>query len=112
MLTVAETPLFIRQAAKLLDEDEKAEVIDFLASNPTAGDLVPGGAGVRKVRIPASGRGKRGGARVIYYFHDDRIPLYALMIYAKNQKEDLSPDGRKAVARLVAAIRASARNPE
>lgn len=88
------------------------EVIDFLAKNPTAGDLVPGGSGVRKVRVSASGRGKRGGARVIYYFHDERIPLYALMIYAKNEKDDLSQEGRKAVAKLVAAIKASARSSE
>ena len=68
MQTVAETPTFARQADKLFSEDEKRAVIDFLAENPLAGDEVPGTGGVRKLRFGASGRGKRGGARVIYYF--------------------------------------------
>ena len=61
MQTVAETPIFSRQAAKLFDEEQKRELIDFLAANPEAGDEIPGTGGVRKVRFAASGRGKRGG---------------------------------------------------
>ena len=67
MRTVAETPIFSRQIDKLFSEDEKRELIDYLAENPLAGDEIPGTGGVRKVRFAASGRGKRGGARVIYY---------------------------------------------
>ena len=67
MQTVAETPTFSRQAEKLFSEDEKHELINFLAENPLAGDEIPGTGGVRKLRFAASGRGKRGGARVIYY---------------------------------------------
>ena len=67
MQTVAETPTFSRQAERLFDEDEKSELISFLAENPTAGDVIPETGGVRKVRFAASGKGKRGGARVIYY---------------------------------------------
>ena len=66
MHTVAETPIFSRQIDKLFSEDEKRELIDYLAENPLAGDEIPGTGGVRKVRFAASGRGKRGGARVIY----------------------------------------------
>ena len=59
MQTVAETPTFSRQADKLFSEDEKRELIDYLAENPLAGDEIPGTGGVRKIRFGASGRGKR-----------------------------------------------------
>lgn len=68
MQTVAETPLFIKQAAELFSEDERKELIDFLAVNPQVGDEIPGTGGVRKMRFGAKGKGKRGGARVIYYW--------------------------------------------
>lgn len=105
MQTVAETPIFTRQADKLFDEEEKRALIDFLAANPLSGDEIPGTGGVRKVRFAASGRGKRGGARVIYYYLDGTMPLYALLAYAKNAKDDMSPDERRTVAALAAALR-------
>ena len=58
MQTVAETPLFYRQAEKLFSEEEKRDLIDYLAENPLAGDEIPGTGGVRKVRFGALGRGK------------------------------------------------------
>ncbi len=107
MQTVAETPTFTRQAERLFSEDEKAELIAFLAENPLAGDVIPETGGVRKVRFAASGRGKSGGARVIYYFFDDTIPLYALLVYPKNEKADLSSDDKRAASALVDAIKAA-----
>lgn len=112
MQTVAETPTFTRQAGKLFDEDEKRELIDFLAENPLAGDEIPGTGGVRKVRFAASGRGKRGGARVIYYYLDGTMPLYALLAYAKNARADMTPDQKRAVSALAAALKAARRRPE
>ena len=109
MQTVAETPTFSRQAERLFDEDEKSELISFLAENPTAGDVIPETGGVRKVRFAASGKGKRGGARVIYYYLDDSIPLYALLVYAKNEKADLTPEDKRAASALVESIK-NARN--
>ncbi|WP_400770716.1 type II toxin-antitoxin system RelE/ParE family toxin [Methylosinus sporium] len=106
MQTVAETPTFTRQAEKLFDENEKAELISFLADNPLSGDVIPDTGGVRKVRFAASGRGKRGGARVVYYFLDDSIPLYALLVYEKNEKVDLTPEEKRGAAALVDAIKA------
>lgn len=103
--TVAETLTFTRQAEKLLSVSEKAELIDFLSQNPEAGDLIPGAGGVRKVRIALQGRGKRGGARVIYYFHSEAIPLFALLIYAKTDRADMTPTERKDIARLVDALK-------
>lgn len=106
MRTVAETPIFSRQSEKLFNEAEKRELIDFLAENPLAGDEIPGTGGVRKVRFAASGRGKRGGARIIYYYLDDDMPVYALLAYAKNAKTDMTPDEKKAVRALTAALKA------
>ena len=105
MQTVAETPIFTRQTEKLFSEDEKRELIDFLAENPLAGDEIPGTGGVRKVRFAASGRGKRGGARVIYYYLDETVPLYALLAYAKNAKEDINPDEKRMVATIAATLK-------
>ena len=105
--TVAETPTFSRQAGKLFSEDEKRELIDFLAGNPLAGDEIPGTGGVRKLRFAALGRGKRAGARVIYYYLDEAMPIYALLAYAKTAKTDMTPDERRTVSKLVAAFKAA-----
>ena len=110
MQTVAETPTFSRQADKLFDEDERRELIDFLAANPTAGDEIPGTGGVRKLRFGALGRGKRGGARVIYYFGGTEMPIYALLAYAKSARTDLTPTERRTVSALAAALKATGRN--
>ena len=107
MQTVAETPTFVRQTEKLFSEQEKCELIDFLAANPLAGDEIPGTGGVRKVRFAASGRGKRGGARVIYYYLDKTMPLYALLAYAKNAKADMTPAEKRAVTALVFALKST-----
>ena len=110
MQTVAETPIFSRQADKLFDEDERRELIDFLAVNPAAGDEIPGTGGVRKLRFGALGRGKRGGARVIYYFGGTEIPVYALLAYAKSAKTNLTPAEKRKVSALVTALKATGRN--
>lgn len=110
MQTVAEMPLFIRQAAELFNEEEHKELIDFLAANPQAGDEIPGAGGVRKLRFGAKGKGKRGGGRVIYYWYSDDAPIYALLAYGKNEKTDLKPSEAKAVAAFAKAIKAANRS--
>jgi hypothetical protein len=88
-----------------LSESEHLEFIDFIARNPEAGDLIPAMGGVRKVRWNRPGMGKRGGARIIYFYHDPGMPLYLLTIYAKAQREDLSPEARRTVQGLVARLK-------
>ena len=105
MQPVAETPMFIKQAAKLFSVSEKKAVIDFLAANPYSGDLIPSTGGVPKVRVPASGRGKRGGARVIYYVSNEDAPIYALLVYAKNQSVNLTSKEAKDVSAFAEAIK-------
>jgi hypothetical protein len=105
LTTVAETPLFIRQADAIWDEAEREDFINFIAANPEAGDVIPGTGGVRKIRWARTGSGKRGGARVIYFFHAASRPLYLLMIYAKARREDLSPQEKRSVRKLAAILK-------
>ena len=105
MQTVAETPTFTRQADRLFSDSERKELIDYLATHPLAGDEIPGTGGVRKLRFAASGRGKRGGARVVYFYGGEDMPVYALLAYAKSAKTDLSPLERRTVRTVAAAIK-------
>jgi hypothetical protein len=102
-IAIVEMPTFVSATRKMLDEEEREELTDFLA---TAGDVIAGTGGVRKVRWSLPGRGKSGGARVIYYYHDERIPLFLLDAYAKNDRASLSHAERNAYRQVVAAITA------
>ena len=93
-VTVVETPEFLSVMRKLMIEEQRAVLVDYLAYNPTAGDLIQGTGGVRKLRWGLEERGKRGGARVIYFYHSADIPLFALSAYAKNERADLSQKDR------------------
>lgn len=107
-IVVAETQAFMRSAAKIWNEEELAALVDYVAHHPEAGDVMPGTGGVRKLRWGKTGSGKRGGARVIYFFYRADCPLYLLLAYAKAQVTDLTPDEKKAVAALAASIKAAA----
>ena len=100
LVTVVETPEFIARTDRLMADEDRQALIDYLARNPTAGDLVPGTGGVRKLRWGLEGRGKRGGARIIYFFHSAKIPLFALTAFAKNERSDVSQEDRKAFREL------------
>lgn len=105
--TVVELPIFSKQAAELFSAEEITAVITFLAANPYAGDKIQGTGGVRKVRFAAKGKGKRGGARIIYYVLDDNAPIYALLVYGKDEKSNLT-DKEKAIVKSLAAAMKSA----
>ena len=109
LITVAEMPEYIRRSAKLLSESERNDVIDHVAANPKAGDLIQGTGGVRKLRWARSGRGKSGGVRVIYYFHSDVLPLYLLTVFGKGEKADLSQAERNELAKLVQVLKGYAK---
>lgn len=66
--------------------------------------MIAGTGGVRKLRWALQGRGKSGGARVIYYYHDASLPLYLLTAYAKNEQASLSHAERNAFKRVTTAI--------
>ena len=103
-VTVIETPSFLRDAKKLLGDDEQKDLVSFLAYNPTAGNVLKGTGGVRKIRWAREGEGKSGGFRVIYFFHSLEIPLFALAIFAKNEKSNISRLERNTLRELVAEL--------
>lgn len=98
--------MFTRRADALLTRDERAELVGTLASNPLAGDLIPGTGGVRKLRFGAAGRGKRGGFRAVYYVLNEAMPLVAIILYGKNEQADLTPAEKRGAEAIVAAMKA------
>ena len=103
-ITVVETPFFLRKAAALLTDGEREQLIAFVGANPEAGEIIPETGGVRKIRWALEGMGKRGGARVIYYYHNERLPVFLLSAYAKNRKANLSKAERNAMKCLVPTL--------
>ena len=101
LTTVTELPEYLRRSSELLNESERKVVIDYLAAHPYAGDLMEGTGGIRKLRWSRGSRGKSGGVRVIYYYHDERMPLYLLTVFGKNEQANLSKAERNQLAKLV-----------
>jgi hypothetical protein len=100
-----ETPAFTRRITSLLTDDEYADLQADLAERPALGVLIPESGGIRKIRVPAKGHGKSGGARVIYYWFVTRDRILLLNAYAKNERTDLT---RKEIAGLRQAIKEEA----
>jgi hypothetical protein len=109
LLTVVEMSAFSRRAEKLLTREEHDDLLLYLSIYHHAGDEIPGTGGVRKLRYAAQGKGKSGGVRAIYYFYDQQNPLYALLLYGKNEQSDLSPDQKRHVTAIAAAAKAEAK---
>jgi hypothetical protein len=106
---VAETKAFSEDIDIMLSQAERDAVITGIAAKPEGGDLIRGTGGLRKRRIALPGRGKRGGARVITLYLGDRLPVYAVFLFAKNERENLSPAQTKILLRLVATIKEQAK---
>ena len=105
LLTVIETPTFLRDIKRAgLAEEEHRSLVNFLAANPLAGVVMEGTGGVRKVRFAGEGQGKSGSYRVVYYFHDLSIPLFALALFAKNEKANLTMAERNELRAILPRI--------
>ncbi|MDO4698626.1 MAG: type II toxin-antitoxin system RelE/ParE family toxin [Pasteurellaceae bacterium] len=106
-LTFIETSLFSRFRAEHISDETFRALQNELLSNPTKGDMIKGLNGVRKIRIADDKRnkGKRGGARVIYFYYTTREHIYFLFAYSKNEAEDLSQEQRQAVNALLEIIK-------
>jgi len=98
--TVIETEAFISKAEKIMTEAERDAIVDTIAADPKAGVLIQGCHGLRKLRIPLEDRGKRGGGRVIYWFHSERYPAALLWVFAKNEASDLTADQKRTLAAM------------
>jgi hypothetical protein len=89
MLTVAETPTFVRLSSNIWNEEERMSFISFIANYPEAGNVIPGTGGIRKVRWSATGRGKRGGTRVVYFNRLANGEIWLLLVYEKSVRENI-----------------------
>lgn len=98
-MVFVEFPLFRKYHA--FTDEELRSLQNVLLDNPEAGDLIQGGGGLRKLRAAVGGRGKRGGARVIYYWQVAGSRCYLLLAYPKNVMDNLTPDQTKMLSRVV-----------
>ena len=96
-----ETPVFTDLVSRRLDDDDYRALQITLLLRPEQGTVIPGSAGLRKIRWGAEGRGKRGGLRVIYFWHRSSSTCYMLFLYQKNEHGDLSATQVRTLARLV-----------
>ncbi len=109
MITIVEVEPFFRQARQIWSEEELDVLKDHLARYPNEGEIMRGTGGVRKFRWGVEGSGKRGGGRVIYYYHSSRMPLFLLIAYMKNTTSDLTKAQQKAMAKLITVLLAQYR---
>lgn len=100
-ITIVELEGFLKESKKVLSDDEKEELKWYLAANPEAGDSIPGLRGIRKVRWQTEQKGKSGGARIIYFYYNQEIPLFLLSIYKKSDQTDLTSKEKVLLSRLV-----------
>ena len=109
MQVVVETPPYLADAERLFTAEERAAVVDRVAIDPRCGVVIPGSGGIRKLRFGFGGRGKRGGARVIYLFGGDDVPVFLLAAFAKNEKADLTAAERTALSKQITKMLADYR---
>lgn len=93
--------MFLRRARDCgVSEDERTEIVLFIAANPQGGDLMPGTGGAHKIRFARPGQRKRGGYRIITFYGSEDIPVFLITIYTKNVKTDLSQEEKNIVRKL------------
>jgi hypothetical protein len=116
-----ESRAFTARVKEFLETDAYRSFQNALMADPARGAVMPGCGGLRKIRVQDAhrGKGKRGGARVVYLVIPEASRIDLLAIYGKNEKDDLSPDERKVLAAMarqarmeaVARARRGGRNP-
>ena len=99
-MILIETPVFTAQVRELLSDDDYRRLQWHLARYPYAGDVIRGTGGLRKVRWTASGKGKSGGVRVIYFFVTAAAQIRLIAIYKKGIKDGLSAAEKKILKKL------------
>lgn len=105
MHTVARLHSFDRAAEEAgMSEDEITDIVDYLAENPTAGDVMVGTGGCRKIRFAGRGNGKRGGYRTITFFSGEAMPVFLVTVFGKGEKATLTPKESAALKRITKQI--------
>ena len=102
-MVIVETRAFTARMRELLTDDEYRALQLALVQRPTAGSVIPGTGGLRKLRWASSGRGKRGGARIIYFRFVAPEKVLLLFAYAKNERDDLTSTQCQALRKIVEA---------
>lgn len=102
---VGATVWFDKWARKLLAVSEYEALRQYVAAYPEAGSVIPGTGGARKLRWSVAGRGKRGGARIIYVYFMTADRVYLLSGYTKNEQADLSATERQEIRKIVVRLR-------
>ena len=100
-IKIIETPIFTKRISSLLIDDEYRNLQNELILNPDKGKIIRGSGGLRKIRYGVSGRGKSGGVRIIYYWIMKRDTILMLLIYPKNEQDNLTPSQLKILKSLV-----------
>lgn len=100
-MVIVETHIFTRQVLLLLSDEEYRLLQSVLANRPDAGVVIPSSGGLRKMRWGMTGRGKRGGVRIIYYWAVKQERILMLLIYPKNVKDDLTQEQLKILRKIV-----------
>lgn len=95
------TPIFTKVANRILSQAERESVTEMLARDLDAGDTIPGSGGLRKLRIPGSSPGKRGGLRVIYAVRRQREQTFLIFLFAKNDRSNLTPAEYRELGKLM-----------
>lgn len=96
-----ETPVFTRTIVAQLSDEEYHALQLALVHRPERGVVIRGSGGLRKVRWSRPGQGKRGGLRLIYFWHEASETFYMLYAYLKNDQEDLTRQQLRVLNRLV-----------
>ncbi len=100
-MLIVETSVFTRRLTALMHDEDYRRFQVSLMLNPEIGSVIPHSGGLRKLRWGLEGRGKRGGARVIYYWEPSREMILMLLVYPKNEQDDLSPEQARILSNLV-----------
>ncbi len=101
LLEIVEVGSFAADAGNILPAHEIEEMKQELACLRQLGSVIEGTGGLRKFRFGAKGKGKRGGARVLYYYGGDHMPIFLIAIYPKSEKENISAAEKKAIKKLI-----------
>lgn len=104
--TFIEVPIFTKKWKELgLTDENLRDLQNILLENPKTGDAIQGTGGLRKIRIPLDQHGKRGGGRVIYVDIELKETIYFINVYAKNEKDDLTEEEKKAFKTVIKTLK-------
>lgn len=105
MITVIETDSFIKDAEKLMSARERTELVNHVAANPEAGDIIPKTGGVRKLRYAREGQGKSGSFRVIYYYYNMKNPVFLFTVFGKNERANITDAEKMAFYKAIQILK-------